>query len=246
VAGELEPVRRRRFGPDRGWLVALGIVALLAIALLKPWSPPPIPPSSPLVAAADHATSSPAPESTLLEGTSVPSTPSPQAQQLTLAELRQRGAKLPKNVFSAVMATARDAASVRFVASAPATRRLGVDCAGGALLSEGSSNVGLVTNDVPLTDFSVERLFRRGPSVPIPTIVLEKAADGFIVAPAYGATWPVGDYSVTIRAHGALQIAPFCVGRLIRLVDYSLIAFMPAGVDSAAARSALLADLGPH
>jgi hypothetical protein len=34
-------------------------------------------------------------------------------------------------------------------------------------------------------------------------------------------------------------VVPFCVGKLIRLVDYSLIAFMPAGIDGSDARRAL-------
>jgi hypothetical protein len=221
----------------------MAIVALIGTALVKPWvlaNPRPL--ASPFVVA-------PAQTSVALAPAPAPTAHSPHrgeirhttVEPLSLADVRDRASSLGSGhtVSTAVVATSRDTVSIEFVDSAPRTTRLGTNCDGGALLSEGSEQIGVVTEDVQLIRLSIERLFRRGRAVRVPAVVTEQAADGAIMSPAQGGFWPIGYYSLTVRMHGGVQVVPFCVGKLIRLVDYSLIAFMPAGVDGADARRAL-------
>jgi hypothetical protein len=246
VQAEPEPVRSpRQLGVDRGWVVVMAIVALIGTALVKPWVPAnPRPLASPFVVA---------PERTSVALARAPAAPTQSArggeirhttvEPLSLADVRDRASSLGSGhtVSTAVVATSRDTVSIEFVDSAPRTTRLGTNCDGGALLSDGSEQIGVVTEDVPLSRLSIERLFRRGQAVRVPAVVTEQAPDGAIMSPAQGGFWPIGYYSLTVRMHGAAHVVPFCVGKLIRLVDYSLIAFMPAGADGSEARRALQA-----
>jgi hypothetical protein len=112
------------------------------------------------------------------------------------------------------------------------------------MLSEDRLQVGLLTLDVPVTSYAIDRLFRRGGPVPVPVIATDEASDGFLLALSDGQPFPIGIYALRITVRGERHVLPFCVGKLIRLVDYSLLAFLPAGVDSRAARMQFIGDPG--
>jgi hypothetical protein len=222
----------------------MAIIALIGTALLKPWLPAnPQASASPFVVVAEKTSAALAPAAAAPTPSRSAEIRHSKVEPLSLAAVRDRASSIQDGhtVSSAVIATSRDTVSIDFVDSAPSTTRLGTNCDGGALLSEGSEQIGIVSEDVPLSRLSIARLFRIGRAVRVPTVITEQTADGAIMSPAQGGFWPIGYYSLTVRMQGGVQVVPFCVGKLIRLVDYSLIAFMPAGVDGSAARRALQA-----
>ena len=262
---ELRPVRPRGgLARDRGALVAVGIVILILVGVLKPWSSGPQ--QEPPVAIKDvegenrsaGADETPAGEAPTTQrpprphpgsfvpatapGTGTPPQPPPQAQQsLTLADVRALAAKPGEQheVFSALIATTSDSARVAFRGDLPTTRELGQACTGGAMLSEGSDAVGLTTATLPVTGHEVVRLFEEGDAVPISATQAEGAADGFILRPKSDGGLPVGHYALIVRAYGDLRVAPFCVGRKV-IVDAWLIKYVPPYASRAGARDVLL------
>jgi hypothetical protein len=264
---ELQPVRRRGgWIRDRGAVVAVGIVILILVGVLKPWSSDS--PQEPPVAVtnvdteatnlipdgddlpADDAPSTDRPAGaqsgavapTRAPGAGPPALPPAEEQQtLTLVDVRNRAAdeSAEYDVFSAVVATLSDTARVAFLDDLPAPRELGSACAGGAMLGEGVDTVGITTETLPVTGHELVRLFNKGGAVPISVMQAEAAADGFVLRTTAPDGLPVGHYALILRAYGGLRVVPVCVGRIFRLVDHSLVKSVPRDASGARARDAL-------
>jgi hypothetical protein len=87
------------------------------------------------------------------------------------------------------------------------------------------------------------RLFETQHAVPVPVRFELDEENDVAVVRADDAEWPVGHYALTIDMVGQSGTVAFCVGHMTRLVDYSLVTFVPETVDSAAARRELLREL---
>jgi hypothetical protein len=137
--------------------------------------------------------------------------------------------------------------SVSYLDAAPLTTDLGSDCAGGALLGEGTDAIG-VTLPRPFRPAQVMhveliRLFDRQHAVPVPVASEVDASTGVAVVRADGVKWSVGHYALTMNTVGRSDTVALCVGHMTRLVDYSLVTFVPEIVDGATARKELLREL---
>jgi hypothetical protein len=243
---ELQPVRRRgRLGIDRGLVVAIVVVSLLAVGVWKPWAATT---DSAVVPAADadghisapELTGSPAPE---------PAVATPWPETLSLEGVAATLADIPRDGDTAWVLSAMrpEPVSAPYLYAAPATTDLGSNCAEGVLLGEGTAAIGLTlpqpSRPSRVTRVLLRRLFDGQPPVSVPVTSAHDDASGVVLVAAAGEEWPPGHYALTLDVMGRAGMVAFCVGRMFRLVDYSLITFVPSNADSPAARKALIADI---
>lgn len=242
---ELVPVRRRgRLGIDRGLVVVVAIGAFVVLALLKPWG------SAPEPAAVGHAqpsdTASPSRESAGHAGTTAP-TSAPDA--LSLAAVNSTLATVPRDGAAAWVTTLWNPKPVRipFLAVPPLTRDLGMMCDGGALIGQGTDAFGVTlpepTRPSRVTHVLLRRLFDKHEPVAVPVDTQQDDTDGVALVQAKGSPWRPGHYALTFDVLGRSGTIAFCVGRMLRDVDYSLIVFVPPSADGALARRDLLSEL---
>lgn len=251
----LQPIRPRDpFGIDRGWIVGFLIVALLAVSVIKPWE---LPAEEEGDAAAAAASPSPqlAPSARRQSPTAAAPTtrdpqPSPDADSLSL-----------ESVVAALEAKRRFADSawvvsvmrpvpmiVPFRASAPESAELGANCTGGVLLGEGTSAIGVTlpeaTRPSRVTRILVRRLFDGLPPVEVPVTAAPDDVHGVALIAAAEPGWAPGHYALTLDVMGGSGTMTFCVGRMFRAVDYSLIIYVPDNAGTAVARAELVSELG--
>jgi hypothetical protein len=135
---------------------------------------------------------------------------------------------------------------VRFVAVAPAPADLGTNCDGGALVGAGTDAIGVTlpgsTRSSTIKRVVLQRLFQGQPPVYLPVSFEADAATGVALIAADGVDWAPGYYALTLGTSRTATV-PFCVGAMIRQVDYSLVTFVPPNTDGAAARSALVREI---
>lgn len=238
---QLVPVRgRNQLGLDRGVVVVAAMAVVIGVLVLRPWAAP------------GEVAEIAVPSADTTEAGAFPSmlallSPVPIAseQQISLDELRSR-AGIPAQPLAdrgAVFGTTFDLIRIPSVAETPASTELGSDCVGGAMLGEGSDAIAVQFDHGNVTSFRVERLFDSRPAVQMPVITTEKAADGIVLTTGLETPWPVGHYALAVTIREGERVLPFCVGRQIRQVDYSLIAFVPPTADGRTARAALLAQI---
>lgn len=205
---------------DRGVVVAALITAVLLVALIKPW------PSGPV-------------ETESMPSAPVPSPQAPAPAIVTLDELRTKLQALPGRRVSgtrAMFGTIWDTVVVSSMERRPDPAELGLGCTGGALLGEGNEQIAVAFGQA-IAGFTVERLFDPLPPVAVPVVATDRAPDGLILATAAGVHWPAGHYALTLEVGQQSHVLPFCIGRMLRDVDYSMIVWVPDSLDSAAARN---------
>jgi hypothetical protein len=251
---ELTPVQRRnRLGLDRGLVAAAIMVGVIGVLMIKPWATgdPGFGPNA-----------SPSGSMNAGTGRAAPSAPAQVAQAhaprqtVSLSQLRDWVAAAglassdnwPALTRAAVFGTTFDLAGAPYRETVPSTEQLGANCVGGALLGEGYDTVAVLFDDMGrdagVTSIRVDRLFDSGPALSMPVIPIENAVDGVVLTTALGLPWPPGHYAMDVATtSGSSLVLPFCIGRMTRLVDYSLIAYVPTSADGAAARLALLAQI---
>ncbi len=227
---DLQPVRRRgRPGIDRGWIVLVAIFVVIGVAVAQPWGANPERVEIAGDASADELASTPPPgESGVPETLVSMLAPLPRADDR--AWLAAAGAPLP--------------VSAPFVRAVPETVDLGEQCDGGALMPEGIGSVAVTlpepTRPSRVSRAMIRRLFDGLPPVSMPVTLTSDYADGVGLVSSDAGPWPPGHYAVTVDVFGRTGTVVMCIGRMIRLVDYSLITFVPNPADGAEAREALI------
>jgi hypothetical protein len=246
VTPDLQPVRKRgRLGLDRGVVVLISIVVVIGLALIKPWGSDPQPVA---VSGVDDASGRPG------SGPASPTTPStprptPTAEALSLAAVSAAFGSVRHDPSTAlVMSVWRpDPIHVSFLDAAPPTTELGSECTGGALLGEGTDAIGLSLPEPKrpshVTHVLLRRLFDGQRAVRVPVVSEQDDMSGVAVVRTDGFEWAPGHYALTVDIEGRSGTVAFCVGRMTRLVDYSLVTFVPDIVDGPAARATLLRQL---
>jgi len=138
-------------------------------------------------------------------------------------------------------------AEFQFARSIPNVKDLGSSCTGGVVLAEGADAFALALPERTRTSRGTRvlllRLFAKGAPVTIP-VRAEVGSTGEVALVSTDAfRLDPGHYALTVDVMGRAGTFVFCVEPAFRMVDYSLLTLMPAGVDSAAARKQLLRDL---
>lgn len=238
---ELSPVRRRgRLGIDRGLVVVIAIVGLVGLAVLKPWG------SSAPAEIAQAEPSAAANESGLSTG-AIP-TPSRTfaPAELSLDSVSASLASVWRDAATAWVTTIwhPDPVSVPLLDAPPKTRDLGMTCDGGALIGVGTDAFGVTLPERArpsrVTHVLLRRLFDGQSAVTVPVSSLQDDSGAVALITAKDTPWPAGHYALTLDVMGRSGTVAFCVGQMLRDVDYSLIVFVPSSADSAAARSDLI------
>jgi hypothetical protein len=245
VDPELVPVRPPgRLGIDRGFMVALAMVALIALGLIKPWQASTAPTATRQQAPALAAQSPTAAPTATPQTTAAPALDSETA---VLLDLRDRLVTLPPADEGTTWLSSsipRDILRAPLLTARPEPAEIGPYCAGGALVGEGSEAIGVTLRGREPITFAMDRLFEGQPPVAVPiTATVERNGRIAIIA-AEGESWPPGYYALTLESETETRVLPLCVGRLLRAVDYSLIVFVPNHVDDPAAREAFVAEIG--
>ena len=220
-------------------IVATAMAAVIGLLVIKPWAAPDS--EEPISPSADSPVAAESPSVRTLPST-VPIGAQP---PISLGELRSRAeaSSAPPSDRGAVFGTTFDLVYIPYVAAAPHSTELGSDCTGGAMLGEGNEAIAVRFEERNVRFFRVDRLFDSRPAVRMPVITTETATDGAVLTTELETAWPVGHYSMTIWARRSERVLPFCIGRKIRLVDYSLVSFVPQAVDDPGARAALVAEI---
>ena len=252
---QLQPIRPRdRFGIDRGWIVGFLIVALLAVSVIKPWESPPEEEGGDDVAAVSPSPQlNPSPRRqspTAVAPASPDAQPAPDADNLSLdsvvaaLEVKRR---FPDSAW-VVSVMRPEPMIVPLRASAPESASLGAGCAGGVLLGEGTSAIGVTlpgaTRPSRVTRVLLRRLFDGLPPVEVPVSAAPDDVHGVALIAAAEQEWAPGHYALTLDVMGGSGTMTFCVGRMFRAVDYSLIIYVPDSARTAVARAELVSELG--
>lgn len=241
MAPELEPVQPHgRFGVFRGAVVAVTIIAFVATAVLKPWgNAPEQVQSEPTDPAASIAVAT--------QPTRDDSTPPPPAFALSDAVAALASLVRDGEAAWVVPGPSDDPVRVPFVATSPSTSELGLNCDGAVLVGEGATAIGVtlpeLTRPSAISRIALNRQFDALPPVSLPLVAEVDDDDDVILVSSRDGPWAPGYYSLMLDVRGRSGIVPFCIGAMLRDVDYSLIVFVPSTADGAAARRGLLADL---
>jgi hypothetical protein len=91
-----------------------------------------------------------------------------------------------------------------------------------------------------VTHVLLRRLFDGQSPVTVPVTSVQDDESEVALITAEDGSWPAGHYSLTLDVMGRSGTVAFCVGQMLRDVDYSLIVFVPPSADSAEARSELI------
>jgi hypothetical protein len=247
-----------RIGVDRAWIVIGCVLAVVALGLAKPWEHP----AGPSVAVAQApptvgTSASATPSADVAEAADSTATPEPRPTAppaarpspthggfyLELAASELSGLAGTSQTGWLVDMSHPDPVPVRFAFDLPRTAAMGSNCSGGLMLHEGTNALALAlpsVNGAPSAHLSLWRLFDKGAPVRVPLSVEMAGQTGIVLVKGSERGWDFGDYALTIEQEGQEMSFVFCIGRSFRMVDYSLLTLVPAGVDSRAARNRLI------
>jgi hypothetical protein len=269
----LVPVRRRRrFGVDRGVIVAALVVGAVVVGVMKPWDDHSTPALERGTAAPTGATTvHPAPSSAHrhagVEPSAAPASPqasapvpsaspvlragavalAPPAQTISWPELELTLDGLPQDPHASwvLPGSQSDPVQVELLAAVPTTAQLGPTCDGGVMLRYGYRSFGVTLPSARKVSLSVDRLFATEPSVPMSAWINVDREGHLARVSMFNTAWQPGHYALTISIGDASQYLPFCAASL--LVEGGGVGsfVVPEAADSAQARDAMSHEAQP-